>query len=142
MGQWLEAAGFHIGDPVLVKCEDGKLVISLDTARAELMEAEKAFDANELSVLDPKYFSIIFTDAFDVMIMSRNTGHFWFIHNPEYGAQKTNRSLTSKSDDVKSSADASVTENDDDSEDKDADLSIDIANDTSDDEDSEESDDS
>ena len=23
MGQWLEAAGFHIGDPVLVKCEDG-----------------------------------------------------------------------------------------------------------------------
>ncbi|MBQ2437742.1 MAG: type I toxin-antitoxin system SymE family toxin, partial [Clostridia bacterium] len=27
MGQWLEAAGFHIGDPVLVKCEDGKLII-------------------------------------------------------------------------------------------------------------------
>ena len=42
------------------------------------------FDANVLSVLDPKYFSIIFTDAFDVTIMSRNTGHFWFIHNPEY----------------------------------------------------------
>ena len=35
------------------------------------------------------------------------------------GAQKTNRSRTSKSDDVKSSADASVMENDDDSEDKD-----------------------
>ena len=32
------------------------------------------FDENELSVLDPKYFSIIFTDAFDVTIMSRNTG--------------------------------------------------------------------
>ncbi len=31
------------------------------------------FDVNELSVLDPKYFSIIFTDAFDVTIMSRNT---------------------------------------------------------------------
>lgn len=43
MGQWLEDAGFHIGDPVLVKCEDGKLVISVDTARAELIEAEKAF---------------------------------------------------------------------------------------------------
>lgn len=27
MGQWLEAAGFHIGDPVLVRCEDGKLII-------------------------------------------------------------------------------------------------------------------
>lgn len=42
------------------------------------------FNAKELSVLDPKYFSIIFTDAFDVTIMSRNTGHYWFIHNPEY----------------------------------------------------------
>ena len=58
------------------------------------------------------------------------------------GTQKPSRSGTSKTDDVKSTADASVTENDDDSEDKDADLSIDIANDTSDDEDSEESDDS
>ena len=42
------------------------------------------FDANDLSNLDPNYFSIISTDAFDVTIMSRNTGHFWFIHNPEY----------------------------------------------------------
>ena len=30
------------------------------------------FDATDLSALDPKYFSIIFTDAFDVTIMSRN----------------------------------------------------------------------
>ena len=43
MGQWLEAAGFHIGDPVLVRCEDGRLIISLDTERAELIEAEKTF---------------------------------------------------------------------------------------------------
>ena len=42
------------------------------------------FDAKDLSALDPKYFSIIFTDAFDVTVMSRNTGHYWFIHNPEY----------------------------------------------------------
>ena len=124
MGQWLEAAGFHIGDPILVRCEDGKLIISLDAARAEMIEAEKAFmeketrklherflkekkalhaqllqsgrqnmlrdrgktmfDATDLSALDPKYFSIIFTDAFDVTVMSRNTGHYWFIHNPEY----------------------------------------------------------
>ncbi len=41
MGQWLEEAGFHIGDPVMVKCEDGKLIIAPDTARAELIEAEK-----------------------------------------------------------------------------------------------------
>ena len=33
------------------------------------------FDADDLSALDQKYFSIIFTDAFDVTVMSRNTGH-------------------------------------------------------------------
>lgn len=42
------------------------------------------FDTNNLSILDPQYFSIIYTDAFDVTIMSRNTGYYWFIHNPEY----------------------------------------------------------
>lgn len=42
------------------------------------------FDATDLSALDSKYFSIIFTDAFDVTVMIRNTGHYWFIHNPEY----------------------------------------------------------
>lgn len=47
MGQWLEDAGFHIGDPVMVKCEDGKLIIALDTARAELIEAEKLFMEKE-----------------------------------------------------------------------------------------------
>ena len=55
MGQWLEAAGFHIGDPVLFKCEDGKLVISLDTARVELMEAEKAFMEKETRKLHAEY---------------------------------------------------------------------------------------
>ena len=58
------------------------------------------------------------------------------------GTQKPSRSGTSESDDVKSTADAFVMENDDDSEDKAADVSIDTGNDTSDDEDSEESDDS
>ena len=55
MGQWLEAAGFHIGDPVLVKCEDGKLIISLDTARAELMEAEKVFMEKETRRLHERF---------------------------------------------------------------------------------------
>ena len=55
MGQWLEDAGFHIGDPVLVKCEDGKLIISLDTARAELMEAEKAFMEKESRRLHERF---------------------------------------------------------------------------------------
>ena len=58
------------------------------------------------------------------------------------GTQKPSRSGTSKSDDVKSTADASVTENDDDREDKDADVSVDTVNDALNDDDSEESDDS
>lgn len=58
------------------------------------------------------------------------------------GTQKPSRSGTSKSDDVKSTADASVTENDDDSEDKDADVSVDTGNDASNDDDFEESEDS
>jgi len=27
-GQWLESAGFHIGDSITVVCEDGKLIIT------------------------------------------------------------------------------------------------------------------
>ena len=55
MGQWLEAAGFHIGYPVLVKYEGGRLIISLDTARAELIEAEKAFLEKETRKLHEKF---------------------------------------------------------------------------------------
>ena len=35
-GQWLEEMGFAIGDYISVSCENGKLVITLDTERAEL----------------------------------------------------------------------------------------------------------
>ncbi|MBQ6196648.1 MAG: type I toxin-antitoxin system SymE family toxin [Lachnospiraceae bacterium] len=55
MGQWLEAAGFHIGDPVLVTCEDGQLIITPDTARAELIEAEKAFMEKETKKLHDRF---------------------------------------------------------------------------------------
>lgn len=55
MGQWLEAAGFHIGDPVLVRCEDGKLIISLDVARAEMIEVEKAFMEKETRKLHERF---------------------------------------------------------------------------------------
>ena len=57
-------------------------------------------------------------------------------------AQKPNRSRTSKSDDVKSSTEASAMEDDDDRKDKDADVSVDTGNDASNDDDSEESEDS
>lgn len=55
MGQWLEVAGFHIGDSVLVECEDGKLIISLDTESAELIEAEKAFMEKETKKLHERF---------------------------------------------------------------------------------------
>lgn len=43
----------------------------------------------DLKCLDPKYFSIITTDVYDVTIMSRNTGYYWYLHNPEYPEQGT-----------------------------------------------------
>lgn len=55
-GQWLRDLGFDIGDPVLVKCENGKLIITPDTARAELIEAEKAaFMEQETKKLHEKF---------------------------------------------------------------------------------------
>ena len=47
------------------------------------------FSNEDLKCLDPEYFSIIATDAYDVTIMSRNTGHYWYLHNPEYPEQFT-----------------------------------------------------
>ena len=41
------------------------------------------FNSEDLKYLDPQYFSIIAMDAFNVTIMSRNTGHYWYLHNPE-----------------------------------------------------------
>lgn len=53
-GQWLKELGFDIGDPVLVKCENGKLIITPDAERAELIEAEKAFVEQETKKLEKK----------------------------------------------------------------------------------------
>ena len=47
------------------------------------------FSNEDLKCLDPAYFSIITTDVYDVTIMSRNTGHYWYLHNPEYPNQGT-----------------------------------------------------
>lgn len=42
-GQWLKELGFDIGDYVSITCENGKLVITPDTERAVIAEAEAAF---------------------------------------------------------------------------------------------------
>lgn len=54
-GLWFQELGFNIGDPVLVKCEDGKLIIMRDTAREEMIEAEKAFMEAETKKLHEKF---------------------------------------------------------------------------------------
>ncbi len=42
------------------------------------------FSQKDLECLDFGYFEIIYKDDRNVTIMSRNTRHMWYIHNPEY----------------------------------------------------------
>lgn len=41
------------------------------------------FNTEDLKCLDPKYFCIITEDDYEVTVMSRNTGHYCYLHNPE-----------------------------------------------------------
>lgn len=41
------------------------------------------FNTKDLKCLDPNYFCIIAVDDYDVTIISRNTGHYWYLHNLE-----------------------------------------------------------
>lgn len=54
-GQWLRDLGFDIGGYVSVSCENGRLVITPDTERAELMEAEAAFMERETKLLQKRF---------------------------------------------------------------------------------------
>lgn len=54
-GLWFQELGFNIGDPVLVKCEDGKLIITQDIARAEMMDEEQVFMEAETKKLEAKF---------------------------------------------------------------------------------------
>lgn len=42
------------------------------------------FHESDIGMLDKSYFNIVLTGDYDVTIQSKNTGHFWYIHNPEY----------------------------------------------------------
>ena len=46
-GQWLKEIGFESGRYIQVVCEDGKLVITLDEEREQLIEAHKLFMEQE-----------------------------------------------------------------------------------------------
>lgn len=54
-GLWFQELGFNVGDPVLIKCEEGKLIIMVDTAMAELKKAETAFMEEETKKLHEKF---------------------------------------------------------------------------------------
>lgn len=54
-GKWLEELGFQIGEPVLVKCEDGKLIITPDTMRAETESRKKEFLDKEMALLQKRF---------------------------------------------------------------------------------------
>lgn len=47
------------------------------------------FHERDKQVLDKFYFNIVQTGAYDVTIQSKNTGHFWYIHNPEIPREDT-----------------------------------------------------
>lgn len=54
-GQWLEEMGFAIGDYISVSCENGKLVITPDTERAELEQMKADFMEKETKKLRKRF---------------------------------------------------------------------------------------
>lgn len=45
------------------------------------------FDTRQLEKINPQYFNIILLSEHDVTIQSRNTGHYWYLHNTDYPAE-------------------------------------------------------
>ena len=54
-GQWLGEMGFAIGDYISVSCENGKLVITLDTERAELEQMKADFMEKDTKKLQKRF---------------------------------------------------------------------------------------
>jgi antitoxin component of MazEF toxin-antitoxin module len=54
-GLWLQELGFNIGDPVLVKCEDGKLIVMRDPEQTDLDEIEAAFMDKEMKAARKRF---------------------------------------------------------------------------------------
>lgn len=51
-GQWLKEIGFESGRFIQVRCEEGKLVITLDEEREQLRECHKLFMEKEAKRLE------------------------------------------------------------------------------------------
>lgn len=53
-GMGLKELGFEIGDYISVVCEDGRLIITPDTERAELEKAEAEIIENEKKIMQKR----------------------------------------------------------------------------------------
>ena len=42
------------------------------------------FHERDMGMLDKSYFNIVLVGDYDVTVQSKNTGHFWYIHNAEF----------------------------------------------------------
>lgn len=42
------------------------------------------FDKSQIEKIMDEYFNIIMIDKCDITVQSRNTGHYWYLHCPEY----------------------------------------------------------
>ena len=61
-GLWFQEMGFNVGDPVLVKCEEGKLIIMAELKKAEKVswkKRKKSFSKREKlrTLKSPKKFA-------------------------------------------------------------------------------------
>ena len=54
-GKWLEELGFHLGNYVQVKCENGQLIITPDVNKTQEQEAKTAFMDEEIKKLKIRY---------------------------------------------------------------------------------------
>ena len=55
-GKWLKFVGFDIGEKILVKCENGQLIITPDETGKRLAEEERAFMERETKKLHERFF--------------------------------------------------------------------------------------
>ena len=57
-GKWLEELGFHLGNYVQVKCENGQLIITPDVNKAQEQEAKSVFMDEEIKKLKIRYQNV------------------------------------------------------------------------------------
>ena len=54
-GKWLAECGFYVGEYVSIRCEEGKLLITLDKERKNLESAKAIFLDKEIETLRKRF---------------------------------------------------------------------------------------